>query len=199
MSPKATNVIGKNSQIFENVMLGFPSRDKFGLENYKGVWIGDDCIIRSGTIIYCDVMIGNKFQSGHNVVIRECTYIGDNVSIGTSTIIEGNSILGSRINIQSMVYIPTGTCIGSDVFIGPNVVFTNDKYPPSGKLRAPIIQKNAAIGANSTLLPGICVGEGSLIAAGSVVTKDVPDNMMAIGSPAEIRPLPDEIIKRRFK
>ena len=192
-----SNVIGKNAQIFDNVMLGFPSRERLNAEKFKGVWIGDDAVIRSGTIIYCDVTIGNKFQSGHNVVIREYTYIGDRVSIGTSTIIEGNSVLAHDINIQSMVYIPTGTSIGSGVFIGPNAVFTNDKYPPSDKLRSPSIGKNAAIGANSTLLPGVCIGEGALVAAGSVVTKDVPDNMMAIGSPAKIKPLPVEMCNRR--
>lgn len=192
-----SNVIGKNAQIFDNVMLGFPSREKLSKEKFKGVWIGDDAVIRSGTIIYCDVMIGNKFQSGHNVVIREYTYIGNHVSIGTSTIIEGNSILGHDINIQSMVYIPTGTTIGNGVFIGPNAVFTNDKYPPSDKLRSPSIGKNAAIGANSTLLPGVCIGEGAFVAAGSVVTKDVPDNMMAIGSPAKIKHLPTTMSERR--
>ena len=191
-----SNVIGKNAQIFDNVMLGFPSRERLGKEKFKGVWIGDDAVIRSGTIIYCDVMIGNKFQSGHNVMIREYTYIGDRVSIGTSTIIEGNSILGHDISIQSMVYIPTGTIIGSGVFIGPNAVFTNDKYPPSDKLRSPSIGENAVIGANSTLLPGVCIGKGSFVAAGSVVTKDVPDNMMAIGSPAKIKSLPMEMCKK---
>lgn len=192
-----SNIIGKNAQIFDNVTLGFPSRDKMNKEKFKGVWIGNDAVIRSGTIIYCDVMIGDKFQSGHNVLIREYTYIGNRVSIGTSTIIEGNCIFGHDISIQSMVYIPTGTIIQSGVFIGPNVVLTNDKYPPSNKLRAPVIQKNASIGANSTLLPGVCIGEGALVAAGSVVTKDVPDNMMAIGLPAKIKQLPIEIRKRR--
>jgi acetyltransferase-like isoleucine patch superfamily enzyme len=196
---EVTNIIGKNAQIFENVILGFPSRDKIGQEKFKGMSIGDNAIIRSGTIIYCNVSIGNKFQSGHNVVIRECTCIGDHVSIGTSTIIEGHSVLGNNINIQSMVYIPTGMIIMDGVFIGPNVVFTNDKYPPSDNLVAPIIQRNAAIGANSTLLPGVMIGEGALVAAGSVVTKNVPNNMMAIGSPAQIKPLPDEMINKRIK
>jgi acetyltransferase-like isoleucine patch superfamily enzyme len=191
-----SNVIGKNAQIFDNVILGFPSRERLNEEKFKGVWIGDDAVIRSGTIIYCDVMIGNKFQSGHNVVIREYTYMGDHVSIGTSTVIEGNCVFGHDISIQSMVYIPTGTVIQSGVFIGPNAVFTNDKYPPSGKLRAPVVERNASIGANSTLLPGVYIGEGALVAAGSVVTKDVPDNMMAIGSPAKIKPLPVEMRNR---
>lgn len=191
-----TNTIGKNAQIFEPVTIGFPSRDKIGKPRYGdfiGASIGENAIIRSGTIIYCDVVIGDNFQTGHNVMIRENTRIGNNVSIGTATIIEGHTVIGNDVNLQSTVYIPTGTIIGNHVFIGPNAVLTNDKYPPGKSLLAPRIGNNVSVGANSTLLPGICVGEGVLIAAGSVVTRDVPDHMMAIGVPARIKKLPVEM------
>ena len=150
------------------------------------------CAIRSGTIIYCDVIIGDDFQTGHNVMIREQTTIGDRVAIGTGTVIEGHSTIGNDVSLQSMVYIPTNTRIGNCVFIGPNAVLTNDRYPPRkiGGLRGPVIRDGAALGANATLLPGICIGEGSLVAAGAIVTRDVPDHMLAIGSPARIKPLP---------
>ena len=94
-----------------------------------------------------------------------------------------------------MVYIPTDTRIGNRVFIGPNAVLTNDRYPPHriGGLRGPVISDGAAIGANTTLLPGVCIGEGSLVAAGAVVTRDVPDHMLAIGTPARIKKLPREL------
>ena len=184
------NTIGKNLQVFEPVTIGFPSRSKMGKANFTGVAIGDNAVLRSGTIIYCDVTIGNNFQTGHNVMIRENTHIGDRVSIGTGTIIEGHVIIGSDVNMQSTVYIPTGTIIGDRVFIGPNAVLTNDKYPPGKNLRAPTIENGAAIGANSTLLPGIRIGEGALVAAGAIVTRDVPARMLAIGSPARLKKLP---------
>ena len=98
-----------------------------------------------------------------------------------------------------MVYIPTNTTIGNHVFIGPNAVLTNDRYPPSECLMGPIVKTGAAIGANATILPGVCIGEGALIAAGSIVTRDVPDYMMAVGTPARIKDLPDEILKSRKK
>jgi len=184
------NTIGKNAQIFEPVTIGFPSRDNINKIDFVGASIGENAIIRSGTIIYCDVVIGDNFQTGHNVMIRENTRIGNNVSVGTATIIEGNTVIGNDVSLQSTVYIPTGTIIGNRVFIGPNAVLTNDKYPPGKSLLAPRIGNNVSVGANSTLLPGICVGEGVLIAAGSVVTRDVPDHMMAIGVPARIKKLP---------
>lgn len=191
------NKVGENARIFEPVTLGFPSRDNMGKVGFAGSIIGKNATLRSGTILYCDVIIGDDFQTGHNVMIREKTRIGNHVAIGTSTVIDGKATIGNNVSIQSMVYIPTDTRIGNHVFIGPNTVLTNDRYPPSyGQMEGPVIKDRAAIGANATILPGICIGEGALVAAGSVVTRDVPDRMLAIGSPAKMRDLPKPVAKR---
>jgi acetyltransferase-like isoleucine patch superfamily enzyme len=186
------NSLGPDARIFEPVTLGFPSRENLSKTGFAGTTIGKNATIRSGTVLYCDVIIGDDFQTGHNVMIREKTRIGDRVAIGTGTIIEGHSTIGNDVSLQSMVYIPTDTRIGNRVFIGPNAVLTNDRYPPHriGGLRGPVIRDGAVIGANTTLLPRVCIGEGSLVAAGAIVTRDVPDRMLAIGSPARIKPLP---------
>jgi acetyltransferase-like isoleucine patch superfamily enzyme len=186
------NSLGPDAQIFEPVTLGFPSRDKMQKTGFAGTTIGKNSVIRSGTILYCDVITGDFFQTGHNVVIREETRIGDRVSIGTATVIDGHTDIGNDVNLQSRVYLPTNTRIGNHVFIGPNAILTNDRYPPSriGGLDGPHVMDGAAIGANATLLPGVCIGEGALVAAGAIVTRDVPDHMMAIGAPAKIRELP---------
>jgi len=162
-------------------------------KNYPGTTIGDGAVLRSGGIIYCDVTIGDDFQCGHNILIREHTTIGNNVSVGTATVIEGNCRIGDNVNIQSMVFVPTHTEIGDGVFIGPSAVLTNDRYPPTGKpaLKGPVVEDDAVIGANATILPGIRIGKGALVAAGAIVTRDVPDGMMAIGIPAIIRDLPE--------
>jgi acetyltransferase-like isoleucine patch superfamily enzyme len=193
------NTVGKDAQIFEPVTLGFPSRDKMGQTGFTGTIIGKNAVIRSGTIIYCDVTIGDHFQSGHNVMIREKTMIGNRVAIGTSAVIEGNTIIGNEVSLQSMVYIPTDTVIGNNVFIGPNTVLTNDRYPPTriGGLKGPQIHDGAAIGANATLLPGVSIGEGALVAAGAIVTRDVPPHMLAIGAPAKITDLPQKMVRKR--
>jgi len=186
------NQIGQNSNIFEGVILGFPSRTRIGASGYPGTLIGKHAVIRTGTVIYCDVTIGDSFSSGHNVMIREQTQIGDRVSIGTAAVIEGYCRIGNDVNIQSMVYIPTRAVIEDGVFIGPNAVLTNDRYPPHGgdALEGPIIKKSASIGANATILPGVMVGEGALVAAGAIVTKEVPPYTLAIGMPARFRTLP---------
>jgi acetyltransferase-like isoleucine patch superfamily enzyme len=189
------NTLGADVQIFEPVTLGFPSRENLKKTGFKGTTIGNHAIIRSGTIIYCDVAIGDNFSCGHHVLIREKTRIGNRVSIGTASIIEGRVTVGNDVNLQSMVYIPTDSTLGDNVFIGPNTVLTNDRYPPSRRdgLRGPTISDGASVGANVTILPGVCIGKGSLIAAGAIVTRDVPPYKLAIGLPAKIRDLPDAI------
>jgi acetyltransferase-like isoleucine patch superfamily enzyme len=186
------NSLGAGAQIFEPVTLGFPSRDNITKSGFLGSVIGERAIIRSGTIIYCDVVIGDDFSCGHNVLIREKTRIGDRGTIGTASIIEGRVSIGNDVSLQSLVYVPTDTTIGNHVFIGPNTVLTNDRYPPSriGGLHGPVLSNGAAVGANVTILPGVCIGEGALVAAGAVVTRDVPAHKLAIGSPARIRDLP---------
>ena len=189
------NTIGPGARIFEPVTIGFPSRDRIGCENFRGAVIGKNALIRSGTTIYCDVEIGHEFQCGHNVLIRERSRIGDRVAVGTATIIEGDTVIGNDVQIQSLAFIPTKTEIGNGVFIGPHAVLTNDRYPPSARrdLRGPVLKDRSVIGANATVLPGIVVGEGACVAAGAVVTRDVPALKLAIGVPAEIRDLPKEM------
>lgn len=192
------NRIGENARIFEPVTIGFPSREYLDKSEFRGTVIGKNAVIRSGTILYADVTIGDDFSSGHNVLIREKTSIGDRVSVGSATIIEGTCSIGSRVNIQSMVFIPIGCMIGDDVFIGPHTVLTNDRYPPMGasSLAGPVIGDRASIGANATLLPGVRIGPDAGVAAGAIVTKDVPPGMLAIGAPARHRSLPGNMRRR---
>ncbi|MCP1662562.1 MAG: N-acetyltransferase [Methanocalculus sp. MSAO_Arc1] len=195
MNEYGINTIGKSLTVFEPVTIGFPSRDYIGRTDHPGTIIGEGVTLRSGTILYADVTLADRCNTGHNVLIREKTVIGEGTSVGTGTIIEGNCSIGSHVSIQSMAFIPTHTQIGDHVFIGPHAVLTNDRYPPSGKprLEGPVIEDYATIGAAAIILPGITIGKGAAVAAGSVVTHDVPAGMMAVGSPAQIRPLPDEM------
>jgi len=159
--------------------------------------IGKNALIRSNSIIYNDVEIGNNFKTGHGVIIREKTTIGDNVLVGTNTVIEGHTSIGNNVSIQSNVYIPINTIIEDYAFIGPCACFTNDKYPirVDFNLKGPVIKRGASIGANSTFLSNIRIGEGAMVAAGAIVTMDVPDYFLAIGAPAKIKPLSNNLKK----
>ncbi|RBQ24627.1 Bifunctional protein GlmU [Candidatus Methanobinarius endosymbioticus] len=172
----------------ENIKLGVKYK-RFS----KPPVFGKTILLRSNTVIYNDVVIGDDFKTGHNVVIRENTKIGDDVLIGTNTVIEGNCTIGSNVRIQSNVYIPTNSVIEDNVFIGPCACFTNDRYPVRVEydLKGPQIRKGASVGANTTFLSNIEVGESAIVAAGAVVTRTVPSFYLAIGTPAKIKPLPE--------
>ncbi len=201
-----SNTIGNNCIILENVIIGYPDvsilkeliEQGIQLEDYQfeGAVIGENALLRTGSVLYCRVRIGDNFQTGHNVLIREDTTIGKDVRIGTNTVIEGKVVIGNNVNIQSNAFIPINTEIGDFVFIGPNAVLTNDKYPPSRRgtqLKGPIIKKGVSVGANAIILSGISIGEGSLVAAGAVVTRDVAAWQLAIGSPARMSDLPENL------
>ncbi|MBN2075682.1 MAG: hypothetical protein JW762_09040 [Dehalococcoidales bacterium] len=172
-------ILGENVVLGDNITLGH--KDEGTLT------IGDNSIIRSGSIIYSDVRIGSNFRTGHNVLIRENTRIGDNVLIGTATVVDGNCVIGNNLNAQTGVYITAFTEIENDVFLGPCSVTTNDKYMQIGaELKGPIIKRGARIGANATILPGIIVGEEAVIGSGAVVVKDVEPKSVVVGNPARV-------------
>lgn len=116
--------------------------------------------------------------------------IGDDCNICAHTLIENDVVIGDRVTIKSGVYIWDGITLEDDVFIGPCVAFSNDKMPRSKKypekFARTVVKKGASIGANATILPGLTIGMNSMVGAGAVVTKDVPDNVIVIGNPAII-------------
>ena len=118
-------------------------------------------------------------------VVLSGAVIGDECNICSHCFIENNVKIGNRVTVKNNVSIYDGITIEDDVFIGPSVAFCNDKYPKSKntnfKLESILIKKGASIGANATILPGVTIGENSLIGAGSVVTKNVPANTIIKG------------------
>jgi serine acetyltransferase len=115
-----------------------------------------------------------------------CT-IGAGTGIGAFCEIQRGVEIGYGCKLQAFIFIPEGVKIGNKVFIGPHVCFTNDKYPSALNgftLLHTKVEDGASIGANSTICPGITIGSGALIGAGSVVTKDVPPNELWVGNPA---------------
>lgn len=177
--------IGENSKIGDYTIIGEPPRGrKIGqLETI----IGRNAIIRSHTVIYAGTRIGDDFETGHGVLIREGNVIGSKVLVGSYTILEGDSYLGNGVRIQSHAFIPGSTTIEDGVWIGPNVVITNDPHPPCGKcIRGPTLKRKAKIGANATILPLLTIGENALVGAGAVVVKDVPPNTVVVGCPARV-------------
>ena len=177
--------LGKNVIVEDLCIIGM----SFKGYSMEETIIGDNALIRSGTIIYAGNKIGINFQTGNKVNIREHNIIGNNVSIGTLSAIEHHIKIGNEVRIHSQAFIPEYTLLEDECWIGPNAVLTNSKYPRginSKELLTGVhVMKKAIIGANSTLLPGVTVGESAFVGAGSVVTKDVTSKTVVAGNPAK--------------
>ena len=122
-------------------------------------------------------------------VILKNAKIGTYCNICSHTFIENDVIIGNNVTIKCGVQLWDGLRVGNNVFIGPNVTFCNDKYPKSGNrdfnCLQTVIEDNVTIGANATILPGVTLGEGCVVGAGSVVTKNIARGLTVIGNPAK--------------
>jgi acetyltransferase-like isoleucine patch superfamily enzyme len=147
-------------------------------------------VLRSHTVIYAGNLIGDGFQTGHGVLVREDNRIGNDVSIGSHSVVEHHVEIGDGVRIHSNTFIPEFSLLEEDCWIGPNVTVTNARYPRSARvtqeLKGATIRRGAKVGAGTVLLPGVTIGRNSLIGAGSVVVEDVADGAVVVGNPARV-------------
>lgn len=175
-------VIGNHTRIGSHCELGLPTP----LGNGLPLDIGSDSLIRSHSVFYESSSFGPGLVTGHRVTVRENTIAGDHFQIGTLSEIQGDCKIGNHVRFQSSVFVGKKTKIGNFVWILPYVVLTNDPTPPSNDLIGCIVEDYASIAAMSVILPGITVGQHSLVAAHSCVSNDVPPHMVVAGVPARI-------------
>lgn len=141
------------------------------------------------------INIGPNTSIWQFVVIMPGAIIGSDCNIGSHCFIENNVRISDRVTIKNGVHVFDNCFIESDVFIGPNVTFTNDPYPRSRRSKSKgekiypntFIKNGVSIGGGSTILPGVTIGANSIVGAGSIVTKDIPENSVVYGVGASIR------------
>lgn len=187
-------VIGDNTFIGPYSILGEPTGSFYGdaegsaeKHDFKKTIIGANSVIRSHSIIYENVEIGEEFQSGHRVTIRENTRIGIKCSVGTLSDIQDNVKIGNFVRVHSNVFMGQHTVIEDYVWIYPYVALTNDRHPPVYNPQGVTIKKYAVVSTSSVIMPGVVVGENALIGAHSVVTKNVDPEMLVFGNPARVK------------
>lgn len=179
--------LGNNVVIEDFVIVGCPAANMKDSE--LETIIGDDSVLRAGTIIYAGNKIGHSFQSGNKANIRELNTIGNNVSIGTLSVVEHHVQIADNVRIHTQVFVPEHSILKQGAWLGPNVVLTNAKYPTSrdakNDLDGASIGENVILGANATIMPGVNIGKDAIVGAGSVVTKNVGENSVVRGNPAQ--------------
>ncbi|MEY8198206.1 MAG: DapH/DapD/GlmU-related protein [Colwellia sp.] len=152
--------------------------------------MANDIYIDQSAHVSADAKIGPGTKVWINTQIRENTSIGANCIISKDVYIDSGVNIGDGCKIQNSVSVYQGVTIEDDVFVGPNVSFTNDKVPRAFNLDWSIsntlVKKGASLGANSTIVCGITIGEYAMVAAGSVVTKDVSPFTLVVGNPARV-------------
>jgi UDP-2-acetamido-3-amino-2,3-dideoxy-glucuronate N-acetyltransferase len=137
-----------------------------------------------------EASIGNGSTIWHWSQVRERARVGERCKIGKDVYIDVEVVVGDDCKIQNFATLYRGVSLGNRVFVGPHACFTNDKYPralsPDWKAIATRVEDGASIGANATILCGITVGRHAMVAAGAVVTRNVPEHSMVAGVPARI-------------
>lgn len=178
--------LGPDCVVHEGAVLGMPPRGR--KPGDLPLVIGSGAVIRPRTTIYAGTTIGDSFQTGQGASIREDNVIGNACSVGTNAVLEHGNRIGDRTRIHSGSFLEL-VVLGNDVFIGPNVTFTDDPHPPCPRYdecrRGAVVEDRAKIGGGATILPGVRIGGGSVVAAGAVVTRDVPPGMVVAGNPAK--------------
>ena len=152
----------------------------------------EDYMVHESSYIDDNVIIGEKTKIWHFCHVQSGARIGKRCSLGQNVNISNNVIIGNDVKIQNNVSVYEGVEIEDGVFCGPSCVFTNDLTPraryPKGheNYKHTLIKEGASIGANATIICGNTVGRYAMIAAGAVVTKDIPDYALAVGVPAQV-------------
>jgi acetyltransferase-like isoleucine patch superfamily enzyme len=192
----ADSIIDANTIVGEYAILGkLPYRAAMSVfeengEPLGGTHIGPECIIGATTIIYRGCTLENNVLAADQATIRERVTVGAYTILGRSACVENDTTVGKHCKLETGCYITAFSQVGDYVFIGPYAVTSNDNFlgrtqERLAAMRGPTINDGARIGANVTILPGIIIGSDSLIAAGSIVTRDVDAGVMVKGVPAK--------------
>lgn len=198
----AGTVIGAGCVIQDNVVLGkvprLSSRSTAKRDPLPPLVLGEGTAVCSGSIVYAGTVVGPRAIIGDQSSVRERCTVGEGAVIGRGVCVENDTQIGAYCKIQSNSYITAYSELEDHVFIAPCVTTTNDNLMGRtearfGKIRGAIIRRGARVGGGVVILPGIEIGEEAFIAAGALVTRDVPAGKLVAGLPAKVwRDVPAE-------
>jgi acetyltransferase-like isoleucine patch superfamily enzyme len=159
-------------------------------QEFGPVVIGSGTIVRDGVVLSTGARIGSRILIGHNCVTRRRLVVGDDTVISHLVCIQHDVTIGERVRISSLTHITGHTVIEDHVQIGAGVSTIDDRameWPYTTTFTPPMFRQGCRVGSGSTIMGGVEIGRNALIGAGSVVTRNIPENVVAFGNPAYVQ------------
>jgi UDP-2-acetamido-3-amino-2,3-dideoxy-glucuronate N-acetyltransferase len=200
-------VIGNGCVIEDHVVLGKRPRLARG-SSAKGevgdLELGERVTVCSGAVVFAGASVAAEAILGDQSFVRERSRIGAGSVIGRGSVVDNDVTIGARVRVQTSVYLTAFTVVEDDVFVGPGATTTNDdtmnRHGPETPLRGATLRRACRVGGATVLTPGVEIGEEAFVAAGAVVTKDVPARAVVIGIPARVmRQVPGQDLLERWR
>ena len=184
--------IGELARIQDGAVLGKPvalaATSTAPREEPPPLVLGEGVLVGAGAVVVAGARIGDGAMVGDQAHVRERAVIGEQSLVGRGSAVDCDVVIGARVRIQTGCYITAFSAIEDDVFVGPGVTTLNDntagRRPEGEPLRGPTLRRGCRIGGGAVVLPGLEVGEDAFVAAGAVVTRNVPAGVLVVGVPA---------------
>ena len=202
-------VVGDGGVIEDGVVLGKVPRLASTSTAARGpgpdpLVLGAQVTVCAGAIVYAGARVGDRAIVGDQAQVRERSTIGADSVVGRGSTVDNDVTVGTGVRVQTLVYLTAYSTIEDDVFVGPGVVTTNDntmmRHPRDRALRGVTLRRACRVGGGAVITPGVEVGEEAFVAAGAVVTRDVPPRAVVVGVPAKVvREVGDEDLVERWR
>jgi acetyltransferase-like isoleucine patch superfamily enzyme len=201
-------VVGEGCEVQDGAVLGKPP--KLARHSSAARGGGEPLVIEAGAVVCCRAIVlagahvGAGAIIGDQAFVRERSRVGEGSVIGRGSAVDNDVVVGARVRVQTDVYLTAYSVVEDDVFVGPGALTTNDstmaRHDASYKLRGTILRRACRVGGAVVITPGVEVGEEAFVAAGAVVTRDVPARGVVIGVPARlVRDVSDEDLLERWR
>jgi acetyltransferase-like isoleucine patch superfamily enzyme len=203
----AGTIIGAGCTIEDRALLGKRPRLAAGSAAHGDVGrlrLADGATVCSGAVVFAGATLGERAIVGDQSFVRERASVGAGSVIGRGSVVDNDVSVGAHVRVQTNVYLTAFTLVEDDVFVGPGVITTNDdtmaRHSPGAPLRGATLRRACRIGGGAVLTPGVEIGEEAFVAAGALVTSDVPARAVVMGAPARVvRDVPDEDLLERWR
>jgi acetyltransferase-like isoleucine patch superfamily enzyme len=200
--------VGEGARLQDHAVLGKPvalgPRSTARRGAPEPLVVEEGATVCSGAVVLAGARIGAGAVIGDQTQVRERAVIGERTVIGRGSSVDNDVTVGAGVSVQTGVYLTAFSLVEDDVFLAPGVYTTNDntmsRHGPDHELRGAVLRRACRVGGRAVLLPGVEVGEEAFVAAGALVTRDVPARAVVMGVPArQVREVPDEDLVERWR